>query len=162
MTEQLTLSLSRDSSVGKESICNAGDPGLFPGSGKFSGEGIGCLFKYSWASLVAQTIKNQPTVWETKIQSLGWENPLEEGMATHFRILAWRIPMDRGAYRPQGCKELDTTEATRSDRVPDELWTEVCDNVQETGIKTIPMEKKCKEAKWLSGEALQIAGKEER
>ena len=43
------------------------------------------------------------------------------------------------------------------DRVPDELWIEVCDNVQETGIKTIPMEKKCKKAKWLSEEALQIA-----
>ena len=45
------------------------------------------------------------------------------------------------------------------DRVPDELWTEVPDIVQETGIKTIPMEKKCKKAKWLSGEALQIAVK---
>ena len=45
------------------------------------------------------------------------------------------------------------------DRVPDELWTEVYDIVQETGIKTIPMEKKCKKAKWLSGEALQIAVK---
>ena len=45
------------------------------------------------------------------------------------------------------------------DRVPDELWTEVCDIVQETGIRTIPMEKKCKKAKWLSGEALQIAVK---
>ena len=45
------------------------------------------------------------------------------------------------------------------DRVPDDLWTEVCDIVQETGIKTIPMEKKCKKAKWLSGEALQIAVK---
>ena len=45
------------------------------------------------------------------------------------------------------------------DRVPDELWTEVRDIVQETGIKTIPMEKKCKQAKWLSGEALQIAVK---
>ena len=45
------------------------------------------------------------------------------------------------------------------DRVPDELWDEVCDIVQETGIKTIPMEKKCKKAKWLSGEALQIAVK---
>ena len=44
-------------------------------------------------------------------------------------------------------------------RVPDELWTEVCDLVQETGIKAIPMEKKCKKAKWLSGEALQIAEK---
>ena len=48
---------------------------------------------------------------------------------------------------------------TRSDRLPDELWTEVCDIVQETGIKTIPMEKKCRKAKWLSGEALQIAVK---
>src|SRR5574337_1060193 len=45
------------------------------------------------------------------------------------------------------------------DRVPDELWTEVCDILQETGIKTIPMEKKCKKAKWLSEEALQIAVK---
>ena len=45
------------------------------------------------------------------------------------------------------------------DRVPNELWTEVCDTVQETGIKTIPMEKKCKKAKWLSGKALQIAVK---
>ena len=45
------------------------------------------------------------------------------------------------------------------DRVPDELWTEVCDIVHETGIKTIPMEKKCKKAKWLSGETLQIAVK---
>ena len=45
------------------------------------------------------------------------------------------------------------------DRVPDELWMEVCDTVQDTGIKTIPMEKKCKKAKWLSGEALQIAVK---
>ena len=48
------------------------------------------------------------------------------------------------------------------DRVPDELWTEVGDTVQETGIKTIPMEKKCKEAKWLSGEALQIAVEKKR
>ena len=47
------------------------------------------------------------------------------------------------------------------DRVPDELWNEVCDIVRETGIKTIPMEKKCKKAKWLSGEALQIAVKRE-
>ena len=45
------------------------------------------------------------------------------------------------------------------DRVPEELWTEVCDIVQETGIKTIRMERKCKKAKWLSGEALQIAVK---
>ena len=48
------------------------------------------------------------------------------------------------------------------DRVPDELWNEVHDIVQETGIKTIPIEKKCKKAKWLSGEALQIALKKKR
>ena len=52
----------------------------------------------SWASLVAQTIKKLPAMWETWVQSLGWEDPLEEGMATHSSILAWRIPMDRGAW----------------------------------------------------------------
>ena len=48
------------------------------------------------------------------------------------------------------------------DRLPDELWTEIHDTVQETGIKTIPKKKKCKKAKWLSEEALQIAGNEEK
>ena len=48
------------------------------------------------ASLVAQVV---PAVWETWVQSLGWEDPLEAGMATHSGILAWRIPMDRGAWR---------------------------------------------------------------
>ena len=51
-----------------------------------------------WASMVAQTVKNLPVVWKTRVQSLGWEHPLEEGMATHSSILAWRIPMDRGAW----------------------------------------------------------------
>ena len=49
------------------------------------------------ASLVAQTVKNPLAMWETCVQSLGWEDPLEEGMTTHSSILAWRIPMDRGA-----------------------------------------------------------------
>ena len=53
------------SSVGKESTCNAGDPGSIPGCGRFTGEGIGCPLQYSWASLVAQLVKNQPTMWET-------------------------------------------------------------------------------------------------
>ena len=48
---------------------------------------------------MAQTIKNLPAMWETWIQSLGWEDPLEEGMATHSIILAWRIPMDRETWR---------------------------------------------------------------
>ena len=50
-------------------------------------------------SLVAQTVKNLPALWETWVRSLGWEDPLEEGMATHSRIPAWRTPMNRGAWR---------------------------------------------------------------
>jgi len=56
-------------------------------------------------------------------------------------------------------KNAQTTAQLHSSHTPDELWNEVCDIVQETGIETIPMEKKCKKAKWLSGEALQIAVK---
>ena len=51
----------------------------------------------AWASLVAQTVKNLPAMWQTKGLCLGWEDPLEEGMATHSSVLAWRIPMDRVA-----------------------------------------------------------------
>ena len=51
------------------------------------------------ASLMAQAVKNLPALRETRVWSLGWEDPLEEGMATHSSILAWRIPMDRGAWR---------------------------------------------------------------
>ena len=51
-----------------------------------------CMYIYLRASLVAQMIKNLPAVWETRVQSLGSEDPLEEGMATHSSILAWRIP----------------------------------------------------------------------
>ena len=87
-----------DSSVGKESTCNAGDPGSIPGPGRSTGEGIGYPFQYSWASLVAQKVKNLPAMHETWVRSLGWEDPLEEGMAAHSSILAWRIPVDRGAW----------------------------------------------------------------
>ena len=83
------------SSLYKEFVCNAGDLGLIPGSGR---EGIGYPSQYSWVSLVAQMVKNLPTLWETWVRSLVWENHLEEGMATHTHILAWRIPMDRGAW----------------------------------------------------------------
>ena len=51
-----------------------------------------------WASLVAQLVKNPPAMQETWVQFLGWEDPLEEGMGTHSSILAWRIPIDRGAW----------------------------------------------------------------
>ena len=86
------------SSAGKESACNAGDPSSIPGSGGTPGEGLGCPLQYSWASLVAQTVKYLPEVQETWVRSLGWENPLKEGMATHSSILVWRSPKDRGAW----------------------------------------------------------------
>ena len=87
------------SSAGKEFACNAGDPDLIPGSGRSPGGGIGCPLQYSLASLVAKMVKNLPAMQETWVRSLGWEGPLEEGMAMHSSILAWRIPMDRGAWR---------------------------------------------------------------
>ena len=79
-------------SVGKESACNAGDPGSVPGLGRPSGEGIGYPLQYSWASLMAQLVKNPSAMRETWVQSLGWEDPMEKGKATHSSILAWRIP----------------------------------------------------------------------
>ena len=82
---------SPGSSVGKDSACNAGDPSSIPGSERSSGEGIGYPLQYSWASLVAQLVKNLPAMRETWVRSLGWEDPLEEGKATHSSILAWRI-----------------------------------------------------------------------
>ena len=59
----------------------------------------GIQFITVWASLVAQMIKDPPAMQETWVRSLSWEDPLEEGMATHSSILAWRIPMDRGAWQ---------------------------------------------------------------
>ena len=77
-----------DSSVGKESTCNAEDPSLIPGSRRSTGEGIGYPLQHSWASLVAQLVKNPPAMQETWVQSVGWEDPLEKGQATHSSILA--------------------------------------------------------------------------
>ena len=71
-----------------------------------------------------------------------------------FRYDLKQIPYDYTVEMTKTFKGLDLI-----DRMPDELWMEVCDTVQETGIKTIPMERKCKKAKWLSGDALQIAVK---
>ena len=81
-----------DSSVRKESACNAGDPSSIPGLAKSAGEGIGYPLQYPWASHVAQLVKNLPTMRETWVRSLGWEDPMEKGKATHTSILAWRIP----------------------------------------------------------------------
>ena len=69
---------------------------MIPGSGRSAGEGIGYPLQYSWASLVAQLLKNLPAMQETWVRSLGWEDPLEEGMAAHSSILAWRFPWTEG------------------------------------------------------------------
>ena len=105
--------LWKDSSTGKESACNAEDLGLIPGSGRSPGEVIGYALQYFWASLVAQMVKNLPAIWGTLVWSLCWEDPLEEGMATHSSILAWRIPMGKrslAATVHEVAKSSDMTE----------------------------------------------------
>ena len=73
------------SSAGREPASNVGDSSQIPGSGR-------SLEKYSWASLVAQLVKNPPAMWDTQVRSLGWEDLLKKGMAIHSSTLAWRIP----------------------------------------------------------------------
>ena len=96
-----------DSSIGKESIYNAGDPGSIPGLGRSAGEGIGYPLQYSWASHVAQLVKNLPAMWETSVGSLGWEDPLEKGRL--YTPVFWPGEF-LGLYSPWGCEELDMTE----------------------------------------------------
>ena len=67
-----------------------------------------------WASLVAQVVKNPPAMWETWVQSLGWEDPLEEGMATHSSVLGWRIPWPE---EPGGCSPWDHTASDAPERL---------------------------------------------
>ena len=100
-----------DRSVGKESTCNSGDPGLILGSGRPTGEGIGYPLQ-NWASLVAQLVRNLPAMWETWVQSLGWEDTLEKGKATHSSILTGKSHGQRSlaGYSAWGHKESDTTE----------------------------------------------------
>ena len=76
-----------DSLVGKESACNAGEPGSIPRSERSTGEGIGYPLQYFWASLVAQLVKNLPAMQEIPVSFLGRGDPLERGYATHSSIL---------------------------------------------------------------------------
>ena len=76
----------------KKSTCNARDLSSIPGSERSAGEGIGYPLQYSWASFVAQLVKNLSAMWETWVRSLGWEDLLEKVKATQSSILAWRIP----------------------------------------------------------------------
>ena len=68
-------------------------PSSIPGPGRSARAGIGSPLRYSWASLVAQLVKNLPAMQETWVRSLGWEDPLEKGKAAHSSILAWSIPL---------------------------------------------------------------------
>ena len=97
-----------DNPVGKESACNAEDPGSIPGSRRSPGEGISYPLQYSWVSFVAQLEKKLPEIRETCVRFLGWEDPLEKGKATS--PMAWRIPWTS----LWGCKESDMTEQLTS------------------------------------------------
>ena len=80
---------------------------MIPGLGRSPGKGIGYPLQYSCASLVAQLVKNLPAMQESWVRSLGWENPLGKGKATHSSILAWRIPW---TVKSMGHRESDTIE----------------------------------------------------
>ena len=86
-------------SDGKESACNGGDLGLILGSQRSPGGGHGNPLQFSWASLVAQMIKNPLGIQETWVWYLGWEDLLKEFLANQSSILAWRVPMDRNAWQ---------------------------------------------------------------
>ena len=88
-------------SAGKESSCNAEDRVQLLGQEVPLEEGIGYPLQYSWASLVAQMVKNLPAMRETRVQFLGWKDLLEKGKATHSSILAWKILWTEEPGRPQ-------------------------------------------------------------
>ena len=83
-----------ESSVDKESACNVGNPGSIPGSGRPAGEGIGYPYQYSWASLVAQLVKNPPEMRETWVLPLGWEDSPGEGKGYPLQYSGLETSMD--------------------------------------------------------------------
>ena len=101
-------------SDGKASAYSAGDPGSIRGSGRSPGEGNGNPLQYSWTSLVAQTIKCLPTMWEIRVRSLGREDLLEKEMATHSSTLAWKIPWteEPGRLQSMGSQKVGHDWAT--------------------------------------------------
>ena len=88
-------------SVGKEFACNAGDPGSIPGLRWSPGKGIGSPLQYSWASLVAQLVKNPPAMWETWLNPWVGKIPWRRERLPHSSILAWRIPWTIGVTKSQ-------------------------------------------------------------
>ena len=101
--------------------------------------------KKDWELTVTQIMNSSIAKFRLKLKKVG-------KTSRPFRYDLNQIPYDYTVKVTNRVKGLDLI-----DRVPEELWREVCDTVQETGIKTIPKKKKCKKAKWLSEEALQIA-----
>ena len=106
-----------------------------------------CFFYHKFlkdgASLVAQTVKNLPARQETWVWSLGWEDPLKEGTATHSSILAWRIPMERGTWRPtaHGVSKSRTWLSDLKDS-----WVQMCEALQmemDTNTHESPVWRKC-------------------
>ena len=115
----------------------------FPGSVRSPGKGIGYPLQYSWASPVAQLVKNPPAMWEAWVQSLGWEYLLEEGKATHSRILAWII-QSMGSQRVRHNwatftftfleKGMETHSTILAWRIP---WTEDPGRLQSMGLQRV-------------------------
>ena len=127
------------SSAGKESTCNAGDPGSIPGLGSSPGEGIGYALQYSWASLVAKMVKNPLARRETWVRSLGWKDLLEESMANGSSLVAQTVKnlptMQETQVWSLGREDpLEKGMATHSSilawRIP---WTEAPGRLQSTG-----------------------------
>ena len=141
---------------GKEStICSAGGPSWIPGSGRFPEERIGSPLPYSWASLVAQLVKNPPAMRDTWVRSLGWEDTLEKGQATHCSILAWRTPWT---------EELDRLQSIRLQRVGHNWASKQTHRAfiyLRHALSLASHKKKCKKAEWLSEEVLNITETEE-
>ena len=79
---------------------------MIPGLERSHGEGIGYSLQYSWAFLVAQTVKNPPVMQETGVRFLGWEDPLEEGMATHSSILENPHGQEPGGLQSKGSQRV--------------------------------------------------------
>ena len=104
--EGWALALLPDSSVGKEYACNAGDPGSILGLGRYPGKGIGYPLQGSWSSLMAQLVKNLPSMQETQVQSLGWEKSPGEGKG----YLLQHIGLVNSRVSPWGRNQLDVTE----------------------------------------------------
>ena len=92
-----------DGSAGRESACSSGDPGWIPELGSSPREGTGYPLQYSWAPLGAQMVKSPPATPETWVRSLGWEDPVEEGMAAHSSIFARGLPW---AQEPGGLQSM--------------------------------------------------------